>query len=44
MVTLRDIAAKCGLSVATVSKAMNNMPDISSATAQKVQQTARERG
>lgn len=44
MATLKDIANKCGLSVATVSKAMNNMPDISPATAQRVQEIAREMG
>lgn len=44
MVTLKDIAAKCGLSVATVSKAMNNMPDISLATSQRVHEVAREMG
>lgn len=44
MVTLKDIAAKCGLSVATVSKAMNNMPDINPATAQRIHEVAREMG
>ena len=44
MVTLKDIASQCGLSVATVSKAMNNMPDISPATAQRIQETARKMG
>ena len=44
MITLKDIANKCGLSVATVSKAMNNMPDISLSTAQRIQKIAREMG
>lgn len=44
MVTLKDIANQCGLSVATVSKAMNNMPDISPATAQRIQETAHRMG
>lgn len=44
MVTLKDIATKCGLSVATVSKAMNNMPDISPVTVQRVRDAAREMG
>lgn len=44
MVTLKDIANRCGLSVATVSKAINNMPDISLSTAQRIQQVAREMG
>lgn len=44
MVTLKDIAIRCGLSVATVSKAMNNMPDISPATVQRVRDAARSMG
>lgn len=44
MVTLKDIAGKCGLSVATVSKAMNNMPDISPATVQRVREIAQSMG
>lgn len=44
MVTLKDIADKCSLSVATVSKAINKMPDISPVTMARVQQVAREMG
>ena len=44
MVTLKDIATKCSLSVATVSKALNNMPDISPATVQRVQEAAQAMG
>ncbi len=43
-VTIRDVAAKCGLSISTVSKAFNNYSDISPQTRQTVQQAAREIG
>lgn len=42
MVTIKDIAKACGVSVATVSKALNNYPDISAQTAEKIRQTAEE--
>lgn len=41
---IKDIAEKCGLSVSTVSKALNSYSDISSATKDKVFKTARECG
>jgi len=44
MVTLKDIARKCGLSTATVSKALNGMPDVSLATAEYVRSVARDMG
>ena len=34
-VTIKDIAAELGLSVSTVSKALNDYPDVSPATRQK---------
>ena len=34
-VTIKDIAAELGLSTATVSKALNDYPDVSSETRQK---------
>lgn len=43
-VTLQDIAAKTGLSVNSVSRALKNKPDISKATCERVQQVAREMG
>lgn len=43
-VTIRDVAARCGLSVSTVSKAFNNYTDISAETRELVQRTAREIG
>jgi LacI family transcriptional regulator len=42
MVTVRDIAEKCGVSVATVSKALNGYGDISPITADKIRKAAVE--
>lgn len=44
MVTLKDISARCGCSVATVSKALNGMPDISQETARQIRAVAAEMG
>ena len=44
MTSLKDIAAKCGVSVATVSKALNGQQDISTATRERVLSAARELG
>lgn len=44
MATLKDIAEACGVSVATVSKALNNARDIGPETAQKIRAAARELG
>lgn len=43
-VTIKDVSARCGLSVSTVSKAFNNYSDISAETRELVQRTAREIG
>ncbi|MGN1367436.1 MAG: LacI family DNA-binding transcriptional regulator [Aristaeellaceae bacterium] len=43
-VTIKDVAAKCGLSISTVSKAFNNYADISAATREVVQRAAKEIG
>lgn len=43
-VTMRDIAAKTGFTVNTVSRALKNMPDISLPTREKIHQTARDLG
>lgn len=43
-ITLRDIANALGVSRATVSRALNNHPDISMATKQKVAETAQRLG
>ena len=44
MANIKDIAVKCGLSVSTVSKALNSYSDISKETRQKVMKAAEECG
>lgn len=44
MVSMKDIAAACGVSVATVSKALNNHNDIGEATKELIRQKAQELG
>ena len=44
MVSMKDIARKCGVSVATVSKALNGLPDIGEETRQRVCAVAAEMG
>ena len=44
MASIKDIALKCGVSIATVSKAINNKKDISEETRELVLKTARELG
>lgn len=44
MVSMKDIAAKCGVSVATVSKALNDQTDIGEQTRMLIKQTAKELG
>lgn len=44
MSSLKDLAQECGVSVATVSKALNGQPDISEATRARVRETARRMG
>lgn len=44
MVSIKDIAQHCGVSVATVSKALNNAPDIAEETRQRIRQAASELG
>ena len=43
-ITIEDISAQLGLSVSTVSKAMNDYPDISKDTRDRVLNAARELG
>ena len=42
MVSMKDIAAVCGVSVATVSKALNNHSDIGEETKLRIKEVARE--
>ena len=44
MVSMKDIALRCGVSVATVSKALNGQPDIGEETRARIEKTAREMG
>ena len=44
MASIKDIAKACGVSVATVSKALNGHNDISQATKEKVREAARQMG
>jgi len=44
MVSLKDIARECGVSTATVSKALNNQKDIGDDTKEKVKRIAKEMG
>ena len=44
MVSMKDISVACGVSVATVSKALNNHSDIGEATRERVQKMAKEMG
>ena len=44
MVSMKDIARRCGVSVATVSKALNGLPDIGEETRARIEAAAREMG
>ena len=44
MPSLKDLAKECGVSVATVSKALNDQPDISPATRERVRAAAHRKG
>ena len=43
-ISIRDLAAACGLSVSTVSKALNGYPDVSEKTREQVRQAAESLG
>ena len=44
MVSMKDIARRCGVSVATVSKALNGQPDIGEETRSRIEAVAKEMG
>jgi len=44
MVSLKDIAIKCGVSTATVSKALNGQKDVGEDTKEKIKKMAKEMG
>ncbi|MBB2183171.1 LacI family DNA-binding transcriptional regulator [Lachnospiraceae bacterium MD1] len=44
MVSIKDISIKCGVSIATVSKALNNHSDIAEATKENIKKVAKEMG
>ncbi len=44
MVSVKDVALRCGVSTATVSKALNGAPDVGEATRQRVIAAAQELG
>lgn len=44
MVSIKDIAAQCGVSIATVSKALNDHRDVSEATKLHIRETAKKMG
>ena len=44
MVSMKDIAQRCGVSVATVSKALNGQPDIGEETRSRIEAVAKEMG
>jgi LacI family transcriptional regulator/LacI family purine nucleotide synthesis repressor len=44
MASMKDISAVCGVSIATVSKALNNHKDVGEDTKERIRQAAREMG
>ncbi|MFA6664291.1 MAG: LacI family DNA-binding transcriptional regulator, partial [Lachnospiraceae bacterium] len=42
--TIKDIAKECGVGVSTVSRALNNHPDINPETREKIMKVIRETG
>ena len=44
MVSMKDIAKKCGVSIATVSKALNDYSDIGAEKRDEIKKVAKEMG
>ena len=44
MVSIKDISVACGVSVATVSKALNDQKDVGVATKERIKKMAKEMG
>lgn len=44
MVSMKDVSAACGVSIATVSKALNGQPDIKEETREYIRQVAKQMG
>ena len=44
MVSIKDIASACGVSIATVSKALNDHKDVSESTKTMIRETAKKLG
>ncbi len=44
MVSIKDIASVCGVSIATVSKALNDHKDVSESTKAMIRETAKKLG
>lgn len=44
MISIKDVAKKCGVSTATVSKALNNRDDVSEVTREQIKKVASELG
>ncbi len=44
MVSIKDISIECGVSVATVSKALNGQPDVGEKTARRIRHAAKQMG
>ena len=44
MITMKDLSAICGVSISTVSKALNSQPEVNPETAEHIRQVARDMG
>ena len=44
MISIKDVAAACGVSISTVSKALNDHKDVSQSKKEYIRQKAKEMG